>query len=52
MATHTTESIAPALRISGLSMGINFLLAVGKILTGIFGNSYALILLIRSRTGF
>ena len=43
MATHTTESIAPGLRISGLAVGINFLLAVGKIVAGIFGNSYALI---------
>ncbi len=43
MAKHTTESIAPGLRISGLAVGINLLLAVGKIITGVFGNSYALI---------
>ena len=34
MSTHTTKSIAAGLRISGLAVGINLLLAVGKIVTG------------------
>ena len=38
-----TTSVESGLRISALAVGINFLLAVGKIVTGVFGNSYALI---------
>src|SRR5690349_6781656 len=36
-------SVAAGLRISGLAVGINLLLAIGKIATGVLGNSYALI---------
>jgi len=36
-------SIATGLRLSGLAVGINLLLAVGKIATGVLGNSYALV---------
>ena len=43
MSTHTPKSVAAGLRISGLAVGINALLAIGKIITGIIGNSYALI---------
>ena len=38
MAPHTPESIAPGLRVSGLAVGINLLLAVGKIVTGVLWN--------------
>lgn len=43
MPTHTTKSVAAGLRISGMSVGINLLLAAGKVVTGVFGNCYALI---------
>ena len=43
MSAHTTKSVAAGLRISGLAVGINLLLAAGKIVAGVFGNSYALI---------
>lgn len=43
MSAHTKTSIAAGLRISGLAVGINLLLAVGKIVAGVLGNSYALI---------
>ena len=43
MSTPTTTSVAAGLHISGLSVGINLFLAVGKIVTGVLGNSYALV---------
>jgi len=43
MATNGQTSVAAGLRISGLALGANLLLALGKITTGVFGNSYALI---------
>jgi cation diffusion facilitator family transporter len=43
MATNGQTSVAAGLRISGLALGANLLLALGKIGTGVFGNSYALI---------
>jgi cation diffusion facilitator family transporter len=43
MATNGQTSVAAGLRISGLALGANLLLALGKIATGVFGNSYALI---------
>jgi cation diffusion facilitator family transporter len=43
MSEHTTKSVADGLRVSGLAVGINLMLAAGKIVTGVFGNSYALI---------
>lgn len=43
MSTHTTKSVAAGLRISGLAVGINLLLAIGRIIAGVVGNSYALI---------
>ena len=38
-----TTSVEAGLRISALAVAINLLLAIGKIVTGVFGNSYALI---------
>ena len=43
MSTSTKNSVAAGLRISALAVGINLLLAAGKIVAGVFGNSYALI---------
>ena len=43
IAVHDPTSVSAGLRISGLALGINLLLAFGKIVTGVFGNSYALI---------
>jgi cation diffusion facilitator family transporter len=43
MTAQTTKSVAAGLQISGLAVGVNLLLAVGKIVTGVLGSSYALI---------
>jgi cation diffusion facilitator family transporter len=43
IAVNDPTSVSAGLRISGLALGINLLLAFGKIVTGVFGNSYALI---------
>jgi len=43
MSAPTTISVAEGLRLSLMAVGINALLAIGKIVTGVFGNSYALI---------
>jgi cation diffusion facilitator family transporter len=38
-----TTNVEAGLRISGVALAVNLLLAIGKIVTGVFGNSYALI---------
>lgn len=43
MGSNGPTSVSAGLRLSGLALGINLLLALGKIVTGVFGNSYALI---------
>jgi len=38
-----TTTVQTGLKTSGIAIGINIVLAAGKIVTGVFGNSYALI---------
>ncbi|HAB18141.1 MAG TPA: cation diffusion facilitator family transporter [Verrucomicrobiota bacterium] len=43
MAAPPSASVSDGLRLSGWAVGINLLLAIGKVATGIAGNSHALI---------